>query len=126
MCKANGVQVVDLGSISSEFAKLPYDGSDYFIEKRVGIVRADTASAQEGSVLVDVSDEFKLHCVLDVDDLYLLVKRGRIFNSSYEAYKNSSKSDYMLFVGAESKTADIEKELVSGVQGAKRVIIVLE
>lgn len=126
MCRANSVQVVDKNSIENEFVKLSYDGSDYFRKSGIGVVRADAANAQEGSVVVDVSDEFKLQCVLDVEDLYVLVKRDRIFRNAYEAYKNSSKRDYMLFVGGESKTADIEKQLVSGVQGAKKVIFVLE
>ncbi len=126
MCVVNGVEVIDLGSINGELNRLSYDGSDYFIKNSIGIVRADSANAREGSVLIDVSDEFKLHCVLDVESLYVIVKKDRIFKSSYEAYKNSKRSDYMLFVGGESKTADIEKQLVSGVQGAKKVIFVLE
>jgi len=126
ICKSNGIQVVELSSISGELNTLSYDGSDYFKESGVGVVRADAANAREGTVIVDVSNEFKLQCVLDVEDLYLLVRKDRIFKDFYEAYKSSRRSDYMLFIGGESKTADIEKQLVSGVQGAKRVIFVLE
>ncbi len=125
IAKLNGVEILEIKDAKDLFEKISYDNSDHFRFNRVGVVRAVSANAQEGNVLVDVSDDFKLGCVVDVDELYVIVDKDKICDSSLEAYKKAKGEDYLLFVGAESKTADIEKQLISGVQGAKKVVFVL-
>ncbi len=125
IAKLNGVEILEIEDAKNLFEKISYDNSDHFRFNRVSVVRAESANAQEGNVLVDASDDFKLGCVVDVDELYVIVDKDKICNSSLEAYKKAKSEDYLLFVGAESKTADIEKQLISGVQGAKKVVFVL-
>jgi len=125
IAQLNGVEIVGIKDVKDLFQKISYDGGDHFKFNEIGIVKAISANAQEGNVLVDVSNDFKLDCVVDVDELYVIVKEDIICSSSFEAYKMAKNEDYLLFVGAESKTADIEKQLISGVQGAKRVVFVL-
>ncbi len=55
----------------------------------------------------------------------LLAKENMKRDAYIDALKKANGGDYLLFVGAESKTADIEKQLISGVQGAKRVVFIL-
>ncbi len=125
IAKLNGVEVLEMKNAENLLREVCYNGENHFKFNKVGVVKAVSANAQEGNVLVDVSDDFKLGCVVDVEKLYVIVDKDKVYNSSLEAYKNAKDEDYLLFVGAESKTADIEKQLISGVQGAKKVIFVL-
>ena len=122
--KLNGIEVLEMRDGEDLFKKVSYNGESHFKFNKIGVVKAISGNAQEGNVLVDVSDDFKLSCVVDVDELYVILERDRICSSSFEAYKKANGGDYLLFVGAESKTADIEKQLISGVQGAKRVVFI--
>ncbi len=124
----NGVDVVAYPDVEPRLKKIAYDGSDYFHAENVSVVRALAASAKEASAIIDVSELEKLECVIDTDELLIIIDKEKIFGSMYEAYREAFKhqpSNYMLFVSQESKTADIEKQLVSGVQGAKKVEFVI-
>ncbi len=123
--KLNGIEVLEMKDADDLLKKVFYNGESHFKLDEIGIVKAISGNAQEGNVLVDISDDFKLSCVVDVNELYVIVEMDRIYSSSFEAYKKANGGDYLLFVGAESKTADIEKQLISGVQGAKRVVFIL-
>ncbi len=123
--KLNSVEVLEIKDTEDLFERISYDGKNHFRFNKIGIVKAISANAQEGNTLIDASDDFKLSCVLDVDELYVIVEKDKVCSNSFEAYKKAKDEDYLLFVGAESKTADIEKQLISGVQGAKKVIFVL-
>lgn len=125
ICKLNGVKVVDFSAIKSMLDKVSYKGESHFKNGDLGIVKAIAANSNDGNALIDVSNDFKLSCVIDVSVLYVLIECDKIYKSSYEAFKQSNDEDYLLFVGAESKTADIEKQLISGVQGAREVVFVL-
>ncbi len=125
IAKLNGVEVLEIKDAEDLLKGVSYNRESHCKFNKVGVVRAISANSQEGNVLVDVSDDFKLGCVVDVDELYVIVEKDRICSSSFEAYKKAKGEDYLLFVGAESKTADIEKQLISGVQGAKKVTFIL-
>ncbi len=124
----NGITVKEYGEVEEYLHSLDYEGSDYFKKDNVSIVKALAASAQDASAIVDVSEPEMLECVMDTERLVLLIEKGKIFNSMHEAYAEAFKqkpSNYMLFVSQESKTADIEKQLISGVQGAKKLEFVV-
>ncbi len=124
----NGIEVKKLRDIKDELKNLGYNYEDYFSSGGISIVKALSANAKEANVLLDVSDEEKLSCIIDTEKLMIIVDKNKIFNTMHEAYKEayaSKSSNYMIFVSQESKTADIEKQLVSGVHGAKKVEFVI-
>ncbi len=121
----NGIEIKDFSEVKDLFKKLGYKNTPYFSKENIGIVKAIAANSQEGNALIDVSDVDRLKCVIDVSELYIIIDKSRIFETPYKALKKADNLDYVIFIGGESKTADIEKQLVSGVQGAKKVFFVL-
>ena len=123
--KANNVEVKEFTDIESELEGLGYGGEEYFKKGLVGVVKALCANAEEANAIVDVSSPEKLSCIIDVEKLIILIDKDKIFENMHKAYQEAYKSkssDYMIFVSQESKTADIEKQLVSGVQAAKKLV----
>ncbi|AEA33808.1 LUD domain-containing protein [Hippea maritima] len=123
----NGVEVINFEEIEPKLSELGYDGKTHFSKDGVGVVLAISAAASEGNALVSSNTEQELSCLIDNKELYIIINKDDIYPSMYEAYKKSSviQWNYLMFIGAESKTADIEKQLVSGVQAAERVVFVL-
>ena len=125
IAKANNVEVKEFADIEDELKSLGYKGEEYFKKGKLGIVRALCANAEEANAIVDVSSQEKLSCIIDVEKLIILIDKEKIFENMHKAYQEAYKSkssDYMIFVSQESKTADIEKQLISGVQGAKKLV----
>ena len=123
----NGIEVVDFKEIESTLRKNGYNNENYFKNNKIGIAKAISANSKEANALIDVSDKDKLSTALDIETLYIIIEKESIKDSMFEAYKLAKQeSNYLIFIGAESKTADIEKQLVSGVQGAKKVVFVVK
>jgi L-lactate dehydrogenase complex protein LldG len=124
----NGISTQTLKEKEEELKSLGYNFEEYFKSGETSIVRALSANAKEANAILDVSDEEKLSYVIDAENLIIVIDKSKIFDSMHKAYKEayaSKSSNYMIFVSQESKTADIEKQLVSGVQGAKHVEFVI-
>ncbi len=124
----NGIEVQELQDVKAELDNIGYSGEDYFKKNNVSVVKALAANASEANAIIDVSDEEKLSCIIDTEELIILIEKDKIFNNMYKAYQEAYKtnaSNYMIFVSQESKTADIEKQLISGVQGAKKLKFVV-
>ncbi|WP_022669873.1 hypothetical protein [Hippea alviniae] len=123
----NGIEVVGFKEIESILKDNGYKDEDYFKNNEIGVIKAISANSKEANALIDVSDKDKLTAALDIEILYIIIEEKNIKDSMFEAYKLATpQSDYLIFIGAESKTADIEKQLVSGVQGAKKIIFVIK
>ncbi len=123
----NGVETQSLESIKEKYPHLEIE-EGCTKQGNVSVVRALSASAFEASALVDTSDPDALKCLMDTDTLIIIIDSNRIYSSMHEAYKEAFKSQpesYMLFISQESKTADIEKQLVSGMQGPKKLIFAI-
>ncbi len=124
----NNIKTKELKEVEHELKEIGYNFENYFSNKGISIVKALSANKKEANAIIDVSDNKKLSSVLDTEKLIILIDKKRIFDDMYTAYsqaKKESNSEYMIFISQESKTADIEKQLISGVQGAKQVEFVL-
>ncbi|WP_025209867.1 LUD domain-containing protein [Hippea sp. KM1] len=123
----NGVDVIDLKEIEQKINELGYDGKTHFSKDGIGVVLAISAAASEGNALVEANTKEALSCIIDSKELYIIIDRDKIYPSMYEAYEKARDTqwNYLMFIGAESKTADIEKQLVSGVQAAEKVVFVI-
>ncbi len=125
---ANGITVKELKEVKGTLEDMGYNFEDYFTKSDVSVVKALSANASEASALIDISDQEKLSCIMDAEKLTILIDEKKIFDDMHSAYKEAYKSKstgYMIFVSQESKTADIEKQLISGVQGAKKIEFVI-
>ncbi len=124
----NGIEVKEFESIKKELEDTGYNGEEYFKKDGISVIKALAANAKEASAVVDVSDQEKLSYAIDVERLIILIDKDKIFDDMHKAYREAYKSkasDYMIFISQESKTADIEKQLISGVQGAKKLEFVI-
>lgn len=124
----NGIKTVNFDEIKEKLTNLGFSNENYYIKNNTSIVKALSASAQTGSAVIDVSDKKKLSCIIDTKELIILIDRSNICRNMYSAYKkakNLSSSEYLLFVSQESKTADVEKALISGVQASEKLTFVL-
>ena len=124
----NGIKTVDPDEIKEKLANIDFSNENYYIKNNTSIVKALSASAQTGSALIDVSYKKKLSSVIDAKELIILINRSDICQDMYSAYKKAKDSGsfkYLLFVSQESKTADVEKALISGVQAFEKLTFVL-
>jgi len=93
-----------------------------------GVARGVAALAASATVVMDPGDPVKARASLLVDHSILVVPRERILAdvlalaSSPEA---AARSGYMVHVSGASRTADIEKILVSPAHGPARLTVVL-
>ncbi len=128
IAKLNGIETKNMSDIEKELGNLGYNNQEYFQKDNVSIIKAESANANEANAVVDVSTQERLSCLIDTERLIIIIDKNKIFENMHKAYKEAYKSKgsrYMIFVSQESKTADIEKQLVSGVQGAKTVEFVI-
>ncbi len=128
IAKLNGIETKNMSDIEKELGNLGYNNQEYFQKDNVSIIKAVSANANEANAVVDVSTQERLSCLIDTERLIIIIDKNKIFENMHKAYKEAYKSKgsrYMIFVSQESKTADIEKQLVSGVQGAKTVEFVI-
>ncbi len=128
IAKINGIETKNMSDIEKELGNLGYNNQEYFQKDNVSIIKAESANANEANAVVDVSTQERLSCLIDTERLIIIIDKNKIFENMHKAYKEAYKSKgsrYMIFVSQESKTADIEKQLVSGVQGAKTVEFVI-
>ncbi len=126
--KLNNIKTKDMNSIIDELNSIGYNDEEYFTKDNISIVKALAANAKEANAIIDVSEPEKLSAIIDYERLIILIDKNKIFDDMHKAYREAYKSkssNYMIFVSQESKTADIEKQLVSGVQGSKSVEFVL-
>ncbi len=128
IAKLNGIETKNMSDIEKELGNLGYNNQEYFQKDNVSIIKAVSANANEANAVVDVSTQERLSCLIDTERLIIIIDKNKIFENMHKAYQEAYKSKgsrYMIFVSQESKTADIEKQLVSGVQGAKTVEFVI-
>ncbi len=128
IAKLNGIETKNISDVKEEINNVGYKGEEYFQKDGVSIIKAVSANANEANAVVDVSTQERLSCLIDTERLIIIIDKNKIFENMHKAYKEAYKSKgsrYMIFVSQESKTADIEKQLVSGVQGAKTVEFVI-
>lgn len=102
---------------------------DYDCLGDIGFVKALSVSAESAQAIIDIDKKEKLEQIMNVQTLYILFNFNDIKKNLIEAYnlaKQKKPGAYFIFVSQESKTADIEKTLVSGVQGPQKVVFVCE
>ena len=124
----NGIKTLGFDEIKEKLSNIGYSKESYYKNGNISVVKATAASAQTGSAIIDVSDKKKLSCVIDSKELIILINVNNICQDMYSAYKKADaagSSEYMLFVSQESKTADIEKALISGVQASEKLTFVI-
>jgi len=98
---------------------------DYDYKNDIGFVKALCVSADSAQAIIDIDKKEKLDAIMKIQNLYIIFHISDIKENLIEAYKfakQKKESAYYIFISQESKTADIEKTLVSGVQGPKKVI----
>ncbi|AEE14576.1 Lactate utilization protein B/C [Thermodesulfobium narugense DSM 14796] len=101
---------------------------DYDSNKNVGFVKAQSGATESASLVINISKREKLKSILTSKTLYISVENSVLRTTLSEAYflaKQKCKDEYMLFISGESKTADIEKTLVSGVQGPEKIVFLI-
>jgi L-lactate dehydrogenase complex protein LldG len=124
----SGVEVKIIRNIDflKDFAlntSLGYDSN-----KDVGFIKALSGATESASAVVNISNREKLSSILTSKTLYISIEKTTLRSSLSEAYflaKQRCQDEYMLFISGESKTADIEKTLVSGVQGPEKIIFLI-
>jgi len=100
----------------------------YDSNKDVGFIKALSGATESASAVVNISNREKLKSILTSKTLYISIEKTTLRSSLSEAYflaKQRCQDEYMLFISGESKTADIEKTLVSGVQGPEKIIFLI-
>lgn len=125
--KINKIDVIETQSLDFlEKYKLDIN-KDYDFKNDIGFVKALCASANSAQAIIDIDKKEKLDAIMKVRELYIIFHISHIKENLIEAYKlakQKKESAYYIFISQESKTADIEKTLVSGVQGPKKVVFV--
>jgi L-lactate dehydrogenase complex protein LldG len=121
-----GVKIIRNFDFLKDFAlntSLGYDSN-----KDVGFIKALSGATESASAVVNISNREKLKSILTSKTLYISIEKTTLRSSLSEAYflaKQRCQDEYMLFISGESKTADIEKTLVSGVQGPEKIIFLI-
>ncbi|AWB10265.1 L-lactate dehydrogenase complex protein LldG [Thermodesulfobium acidiphilum] len=101
---------------------------DYDSNKDVGFIKALSGATESASAVINIPKREKLKSILTSKTLYISVENSSLRSTLSEAYffaKQKCQDEYMLFISGESKTADIEKTLVSGVQGPEKIIFLI-
>lgn len=93
-----------------------------------GFLNALAGVCESASSLVNITDRIKLRTILSSKILYIIIGSTDIVSTLLEGYmksKSKTTDEYILVISGESKTADIEKTLVSGVQGPEKIIFLI-
>jgi L-lactate dehydrogenase complex protein LldG len=101
---------------------------DFDSNENCGFLFALSGICESASAMVNITDRNKLKKLLSCKNLYIIIKSVDIVNTMLEGYvksKSKTTDEYILVISGESKTADIEKTLVSGVQGPEKIIFVI-
>jgi L-lactate dehydrogenase complex protein LldG len=125
--KINKIDVIETQSLDFLNAYKLDIAKDYDCKNDIGFVKALYVSADSAQTIIDIDKKEKLDAIMKVQDLYIIFYNSDIKENLTEAYKfakQKKESAYYIFISQESKTADIEKTLVSGVQGPKKVVFV--
>lgn len=127
--KINKIEIIETNSLDFLKAyKLDIE-KDYDCKSDIGFARALSVSANSAQTIIDIDKKEKLDKIMKTHTLYIIFNILDIRENLIEAYrlaKQKKESAYYIFMSQESKTADIEKTLVSGVQGPKKVYFVCE
>ncbi len=93
----------------------------------VQVVRGRLAVAENGAVLVDAADLAARTDIVLPEHLVLVVPAGALVATMHEAIRELPvAAGCWWFLSGPSKTADIERALVIGAQGARRLTVVLD
>lgn len=101
---------------------------DYDSNINVGFIKALSGATESASSVINIPKREKLKSILNSKTLYISIEKATLRSTLSEAYflaKQKCQDEYMLFISGESKTADIEKTLVSGVQGPEKIVFLL-
>ncbi len=91
------------------------------------VVPGRLAVAENGAVLVEAADLDRRADVVRAEHLVVVVPAGAIVATMHEAVRQIPvEAGCWWFVSGPSKTADIERALVIGAQGARRHTVVLD
>ncbi len=127
--KINKIELMEVSNLDF-LRQMDLDISKTYDSKgESGFVRALCVSANSAQAIIDIDKKEKLEQIMNTQTLYIIFSFNDIKEDLIEAYdlaKQKKASAYFIFISQESKTADIEKTLVSGVQGPKKVIFVCE
>lgn len=127
--KINKIEIIETNSLNFLKAyKLDIE-KDYDCKSDIGFVRALSVCANSAQTIIDIDKKEKLDNIMKAQTLYIIFNILDIRENLIEAYKlakQKKESAYYIFMSQESKTADIEKTLVSGVQGPKKIYFVCE
>ncbi|MGE4546153.1 MAG: LUD domain-containing protein [Desulfurella sp.] len=125
--KINKIDVIETESLDF-IGKYKLDiTKEYDCNNDVGFVKALCVSADSAQTIIDIDKKEKLDKIMKTQNLYIVFSAQDIKENLIDAYKfakQKKESAYYIFISQESKTADIEKTLVSGVQGPKKVVFV--
>ncbi len=122
--KINDIELIETNSLEFLNAYGVDIQKDYDCSDNIGFVKALSVSATSAQAIIDIDSKIKLDSIMKTKSLYIVFNSSDITENLIEAYKlaKAKKScAYYIFMSGESKTADIEKTLVSGVQGPKVV-----
>ena len=99
-----------------ELAKIP-----------VALVKASFAVADIGSLVFPYDENGTSLPHFLSDCIFALVERKQLLPNQFELFKkiNYDKSKNMVFMAGPSRTADIEKVLVLGAHGPRRLIVIM-
>ncbi len=122
--KINAIDVIETNNLEFLNAYGMDVQKDYDCNDNVCFAKALSVSANSAQAIIAIDSKSKLDSIMKTHSLYVVFNCSDIAENLIEAYKlaKTKKScAYYIFMSGESKTADIEKTLVSGVQGPKVV-----
>ena len=115
-------QLIELAKIDER--KLGFEKIDLALpEHTLGIVEAALGIAETGTVVLFASSRIEQLTSLAPSTLFVLLSTTKIVERLEDAFQiiHPHDSPYILFLTGPSVTADIEKEIIYGVHGPKKV-----
>lgn len=113
--------------MATEWHVVPAPRLNHFIEKLRNRFSGKSFSVVESSGFVQGTGAFvPLKAKENAENLFLSEVVVILCKNRQESYETALTGDFLqaCFVSAESKTADIEKKLISGVHGPKECVFV--
>lgn len=118
--------LVNLAEIPDELRN-PHPDAYYEPDTLLGITDATSGIAETGTIVLSLNTKDDQLVSLVPATVVVLLKQNRILRRFEEAFQslNLNEFPYILFLSGPSVTADIEKEIVYGVHGPSRVIVIV-
>lgn len=93
----------------------------------IAIIKAEFAVCENGALWIDLTN-FKFKIIPFIcENLIVVLYKSDIVATMIDAYERIENEEYAYgtFIAGPSKTADIEQTLVTGAQGARRLLVVI-